>query len=163
MKKLYMVRHAKSSWDNDSVSDFDRTLNHRGLRDAPIMGKKFKELKIIPDSILSSAAMRAKSTARILASEIGFPIEKIEERVDMYLTDPYALQRIINEQNNDCNSLMIVGHNPGMTELANMFAAGITSNLPTCSLVGMEFDVDEWDVVSPGVGTCIFYEYPKKY
>jgi phosphohistidine phosphatase len=162
MKKIYILRHAKSSWNDLAVSDFDRPLNERGKRDAPLMGDKLKELKIVPDLILSSAAKRAFTTATIVAEKINFPQEKIEKREDFYLASSQKILKVINLLDDSFNSVLIVGHNPGLTELANDLGAFQVSNMPTCALVALEFAVDEWQAVHFGLGKHILFEYPKK-
>ncbi len=162
MKKIYILRHAKSSWNDLAVSDFDRPLNERGKRDAPLLGDKLKELKIVPDLILSSAANRAITTAMIVAEKINFPQEKIEKREDFYLASSQKIIKVINLLDDSFNSILIVGHNPGLTELANDLGAFQVSNMPTCALVALEFDVGEWQAVHFGLGKHILFEYPKK-
>lgn len=163
MKILYIVRHAKSSWEDSTMSDFDRPLNNRGLHDAPMMGLKLKELGFIPDQIISSSANRALSTAKLLAESISHPLSKIIETKALYLADLSTMLKIVNSVNDEIDSLMLVGHNPGMTQIINYLAAENLFNLPTCSLSGIRFFIDNWEAVSMGLGKQFVYEYPKKY
>lgn len=163
MKILYIVRHAKSSWEDSTMSDFDRPLNNRGLHDAPMMGLKLKELGFIPDQIISSSANRALSTAKLLAESISYPLSKIIETKALYLADLSTMLKIVNSVNDEIDSLMLVGHNPGMTQIINYLAAENLFNLPTCSLSGIRFFIDNWEAVSMGLGKQFVYEYPKKY
>lgn len=163
MKKLYIVRHAKSSWEDFQINDFDRPLNTRGLNDAQMMGKKFKELGFISQFIISSSANRALTTARILSDNMAINAAKIIESKDLYLAEPSSMIKLINESKNEINSLMLVGHNPGMTQLINYLTGENLYNLPTCALSGIQFDVDDWKALSVGLGKQFAYEYPKKY
>ena len=163
MKKLIVVRHAKSSWEDFQISDFDRPLNSRGLKDAPTMGKKLKELGLVPDQIICSSANRAMTTARLLAQNMGFEIEHIIENKGLYLADPDSIIRLIHTVNNTTETLMLVGHNPGLTYLINDLAGENLFNLPTCALSCIRFEIDDWKAVSSGLGRQVAYEYPKKY
>ncbi len=162
MKKIYILRHAKSSWKDSSLSDFDRPLNERGKRNAPMMGIKMAELNIVPDLVLSSSANRAYTTASIVVEKLNYPKDRIEKRKDLYLASSHAILKIINSADKKHESLMIVGHNPGLTELANDLGAFQVSSMPTCALVALEFAVDEWQAVHWGIGKNILFEYPKK-
>ena len=113
-KTLYIARHAKSSWDDASLSDFERPLNKRGKRDAPFMAEKLKELGVKPDLILSSPAQRAKTTAKHYHEALGSKLE-FDERI--YEASLMSLIYLIQEQFEKVDSLMIVGHNPGLTML----------------------------------------------
>lgn len=163
MKKVYILRHAKSSWADSSQSDFDRPLNERGENDAPFMGEKFSELGIKPDLVLSSPAKRAFNTAAIIAEKINYPFKKIEKQQNMYMAGAHKFLKIINALPDKISSVMLVAHNPGLTELLNDLAGHTTNNMPTCSLAAIEFFVDEWKAISPGSGKLTLYEYPKKY
>ncbi|KAA3614803.1 MAG: histidine phosphatase family protein [Calditrichaeota bacterium] len=162
MKKIYILRHAKSSWKNETLSDFERPLNERGKRDAPLMGLKLSEVGIKPDLILSSAANRAYTTATIIADKMNYPLDGIEKRQDLYLASANKILKMINFLENKHNSVMVVGHNPGLTDLANELGGLQVANMPTCALVALEFSVDEWQAVSWGLGKNLLFEYPKK-
>lgn len=163
MKKLYIVRHAKSSWDDFQISDFERPLNRRGLNDAPMMGKKLKELGLIPQQIISSSANRAITTARLLAENMDFTKSKIIEKKELYLADPNAMMKVANLVKKEIDSLMLIGHNPGLTQLINKLSGENLFNLPTCAISGIQFEVDDWKEISAGLGRQFAYEYPKKY
>jgi phosphohistidine phosphatase len=163
MKKLYIVRHAKSSWSDGSLSDFDRPLNNRGESDAPLIGKVLKKAKVLPDLVISSPAKRAFSTAEIISDKIGYSKDKIVKEIDLYHAGPLDLISIINKVSNNVDSLMIFGHNPGFTYLINTLTNFSLPNLPTCGFAEIELFVDDWKEVSKDVGKVINYEYPKKY
>lgn len=163
MKKLYIVRHAKSSWSDASLSDFERPLNTRGSGDAPMMGKVLKKANIQPDIIISSPAKRALMTAEVFSKIMGYPKKKIKKEIDLYHAGPLDILDIINNVSNSFNRLMIFGHNPGLTHLINTLSNFNLPNLPTCAVVEMELLVDNWNAVSKGTGKVTNYEYPKKY
>lgn len=160
MKTLYIIRHAKSSWAQANTSDFDRTLNDRGFSDAPLMGKVLKEKGILPDAIFTSTAKRALLTATILSKEISFT-KKIKEEPDYYHASASFLLQKINQISDKYDSIFIVGHNPGLTYLAEELTNEDFGNLPTCGIVGVRFEFDSWSMISAGTGDCFYYDYPK--
>ncbi len=164
MKRLYLVRHAKSSWKDDSLADFDRPLNSRGKRDAPFMGKLLaSEYQIAPDVCVSSPAKRAAKTAKILASEIGFPKKRIVYDKNIYEADVPSLLEVLHGLDEKAAHVMLVGHNPGLTNLAEYLADMEIGTIPTCGIFGVEFMVDGWQNVEEGKGHLMFFEYPKKH
>lgn len=163
MKTLYLVRHAKSSWENRNISDFERGLNDRGRRDAPYMAALLKKKNIKIDLILSSPANRALSTARIFAKEFGIPESKIVINENIYEAGKNDLLKVLMEMDNSINNLMLFGHNPGLTYLSNYICDFETDNLPTCSIMGMRLDFDSWKYLGNKTCSFNFFEYPKKY
>lgn len=155
-KTLYIARHAKSSWDDASLSDFERPLNKRGKRDAPFMAEKLKELGVKPDLIVSSPATRAKTTAQYYHEQLGGELE-YDERI--YEASLMSLIYLIQEKFESVNSLMIVGHNPGLTMLNDRVSDKSIYNIPTAAVVAVEFE----DEVGAHKGKQVFYAYPKKY
>lgn len=158
-----MVRHAKSDWSDPATSDYNRTLNKRGLFDAPLMAGKFIELGFIPDRVISSSANRAYTTSKIICEVMGFDPEKIEQTKTLYLASSFTILKMINSFNNKWQSIMLFGHNPGLTELTESLSGVSIGNLPTCALVAIEFKMDDWKQISGGTGTLKAFEYPKKY
>ncbi len=163
MKTLYLVRHAKSSWNHPELTDIKRPLNKRGKRDAPFMGNLLAEKKIKADLIISSPAIRAYSTAKSLASAIGYPLENIICNKNIYEADSYDLLQIVHGLDNKIDFVMLFGHNPGLTELYNKLINKYIGNLPTCAIAAMEFDIKYWEEVETFTGELKFFEYPKKY
>ena len=163
MKRLYLIRHAKSSWSNAALSDFDRPLNDRGTRDAPLIGQRFSKYKVEPDLILSSPAKRAISTAKIIAGEIGYPVKKILTDRCLYLADVPTLLKTVTSLDDTSNKVMIFGHNPGMTEFAETLTSYRIENMPTCSVVCVNFDVRTWKDAKRGEGDLVFFDFPKKH
>lgn len=163
MKELTLLRHAKSSWDNPGLADHERPLNKRGERDAPVMGGRIREAAIRPSLIVSSPAVRAWTTARIVAREIAYPLEFLQRERDLYHAGLQTLIEVAGRQDAGFNSLMMVGHNPGLTQFANFLVPGLTSNVPTCGVVTVSLDIDDWDVNAASSIKLIAYDYPKKY
>jgi phosphohistidine phosphatase len=161
MKTLTLVRHAKSSWKDTSLADRDRPLNKRGERDAPEMGRRIAAAGIRPSLIVSSPAVRAWTTARIIADEIGYPREFLQRDKRLYLASVNAILDVIVAQDNGFNNLMLVGHNPGFTDFANFLVPGLTNNIPTAGVVSVQLDTDDWSLYDrPGV-ELVLYDFPK--
>lgn len=162
MKNLLLVRHGKSSWNFPGLSDHDRPLNDRGKRDAPNIGAALAQRGVIPDAILSSTAVRALSTARIIAGELGFPGESMVTQHDIYLASSNTLQRVIQGMDEAVNTALIVGHNPGMHELAVELSGGESiKSFPTLSVARLELNVVDWSEARPGCGLLIEHLYPR--
>ncbi len=163
MKTLYIVRHAKSSWDNSDLDDFDRPLNERGKRNAPEMGERLKEKGIKPDLIISSSAKRAFSTAKKIAKEVDYPVDKIKKSENLYLASISSAINIIRQVDDSVAALMIFGHNPGWTELSNYLCDVYIDNIPTAGVSAIRFDFDSWAKIDKGKGKMLFFDYPKKF
>ncbi len=163
MKKLYICRHAKSSWKFQEMSDFDRPLNKRGTKDAPFMGKLLAKRNIKPDIILSSPAKRAITTARTVATEIGYPAKKIKEETHIYDARLGYLIDLVQTLPDEANEVMIFGHNPGVTALNNVISKEYIDNIPTSGMVELEFDFNKWCEIEMQSGKLVRYEFPKKY
>lgn len=162
MKTLYLVRHAKSSWDDHDLSDFERPLNHRGEKDAPRMGKFFAHKKFFPELIISSPAVRAYTTAKIVANELNYPKDKLKTDSRIYEAAMKHLVEIIHDIDDSISSVMMFGHNPGFTNLANQLGDKFIDNMPTCSLAAIEMDINSWKEVTRYCGKLVMFEYPKK-
>ncbi|MFB1023508.1 MAG: histidine phosphatase family protein [Vicingaceae bacterium] len=161
MKELYLIRHAKSSWGNSELKDFDRPLNHRGLVSAPEMGRRLSTKNLIPDAIFSSTAVRAMSTAKLVRDQLGSHV-KIVKEPNAYHASAFLLLQIVNSVSNDLNSVFLVGHNPSLTDFAEYLTNEQFGNLPTAAVVGIRFSIEDWGLVSGSTGTLVFYDYPKK-
>ena len=162
MKRLYLIRHAKSSWDDPKLPDFDRPLNDRGKRDAPRMGRRLAEAGHRPDVLLSSPARRAFSTAKRVARALGFRQDDILTNSRLYHADENQLLREVQAQGDEAGSLMLFGHNPGLTEFATRLCRHPFGNVPTCGVVCIDFAVDRWQEVAYDQGVLQLYDYPKK-
>ncbi len=163
MKVLYMVRHAKSTWDEAYTTDFDRPLNKRGRHDAPMMGAVLRERGCAPGIIRSSPAVRAITTARYLAEALGFPLADIETLDHMYGASDRGLLAVVHALPDEVSEAMIVGHNPGMHMLAETLVPLDIANLPTCGIVAAEFGVQRWAEIAPMQGALRFYEHPRAH
>ncbi len=162
MKTLTILRHAKSSWSDAGLSDFDRPLNRRGERDAPRIGERMAESGLRPALILSSPAERALTTAKIVAAKLNYPREFLEKERALYHASLDTLLDIIAAQEDRVNNLMLVGHNPGMTQLANHLLPGIMNNLPTAGTLTVEIDTRDWSLYTQPKATLVRFDYPKK-
>ena len=159
MKTLYIFRHAKSSWDNPDLADFERPLNHRGKTAAPFMGEVMRRHGFIPEVILSSPAVRARETARLAkeAGDLGADI-KHEERI--YEASPQTLRQVAAEIEDEADAAMIVGHNPGMEGFIRLLT-GERESMPTAALAIIELDIDSWKDIDANSGTLQKVMRPK--
>lgn len=162
MKTLTIVRHAKSSWKNTSLSDRDRPLSRRGENDAPDMARRIAAAGIRPSLIVSSPAKRAWTTAKIIARELGYPREFLQREDDLYLASVNTLLDVLVAQDARFNNIMLFGHNPGLTDFANYLVPGLTNNLPTCGVVSASFEQEDWSLYERPEITLDLYDYPKK-
>ena len=143
-KILYLVRHAKSSWKDPSLADRDRPLNKRGKRNSPDMGQRMAAQGHKPDLILSSPAKRARTTARNIARELG--IEEAEIVIDdnLYFTGARGMIGELERVDDQHRKVMLVGHNPAMTDLMNRLCDAQVYNMPTCAIAIIGFDMESW-------------------
>lgn len=163
MKNLLIIRHAKSSWDDPALADFDRPLNKRGKQDAPFMGGLLKDRGLRPERIVSSPAKRASKTAKLIAEAVGYPAQSIDFRQDLYLPDLPALIEIVRAFDDAWGRVFLVGHNPGLTELCNLLTGEQIANIPTSGIASIEFEVGSWSHLMAGAGRLAFFDYPKRH
>jgi phosphohistidine phosphatase len=163
VKTLYIIRHAKSSWDASNIDDFERPLNDRGKRDAPRMGKRLKEKDIHPTLLLSSPAKRALSTAKRIAKVLKYPIDDIKTDRRLYHADEETMLTVVRELKDKQDVVMIFSHNPGLTEFVNSLMDGELDidNVPTCGVVAFQLNFETWKDVDWGKGKLLFFDYPK--
>ncbi len=162
MKRLVLIRHAKSSWNNPGLRDFDRPLNKRGKVDAPEMGRRLAQRSLMPDRLLSSPAKRAIRTAEIIAGAIGFPAGRISRMDRLYGAGVTDLLDILRELNDGDDIVYLVGHNPGLTELINSISSDFLDNLPTCGVFCADFEISSWQETGRHRGTRVFVDVPKQ-
>ena len=162
MRRLTLLRHAKSSWDDPALNDFSRPLSKRGERDAPMMGALLREMGSRPSLIVSSDAVRALSTARIIARAINYPPGFLQTDHRLYLASPREIIETICDEGGQYTDIMIVGHNPGLTELANLIGDTEIDNIPTCGVCVIDLDIDSWEALLRTRGRTERFEYPKK-
>jgi phosphohistidine phosphatase len=162
MKHLYLIRHAKSDWSNESKSDFERGLNKRGKKAILTMANALKEKKVMPDLILASPAKRARLTANGLAKEIGYT-GKIKYIDALYMAEPLDVLSIIKEIKDKYDNVCIVGHNPETTQLTNLMVEEYIENVPTLGIVALELPIKHWQQFKPEKVKLNFFIYPKMY
>ena len=166
MKTLFLLRHAKSSWDNPDLKDFERPLSDRGLADVPVMAERFMSrqgaIESLVDCIICSPAVRTKTTAKLLAEQLAYPQDEIGSNPELYFAGSNMFLKAASLVDETNNSAMLVGHNPAITEFANAMTGESIENIPTCGLVEMQLAIDNWSDIELGSGTLVEFDYPKK-
>lgn len=163
MKMLYLIRHAKSSWDYPDLHDFDRPLGARGLKDAPFMAQMIRDEGVVPDQLVSSPAKRAYSTAVFFAQAQGIQADDIVQNKKIYHAYAEDLLRIVKDWPDEWNTVFLFGHNPTFTSVANYFAEDYIDNVPTCGIVGIQLEADKWAEVRKREGKVNQFWYPKQF
>lgn len=163
LRNLSFVRHAKSSWEDHSLPDVLRPLNRRGQKDAPFMAAKMLSVGNHPELILTSPAVRAKTTAEIFADTFEIPRDKVVERDILYGADVRDITEVIKSIDDSVRSVFVFGHNPTMTILANAFAGVDIDNVPTCGVLQVKTMVEHWKDWSPDISAFVGFYYPKQY
>lgn len=161
MKYLYLVRHAKSSWDDLSLEDAKRPLSERGLRDAPRMARRLKEKDVTIDQMMSSHALRALATCQNFSDVLEYPEENIMIDRSLYHASEDGMLDVVHNLNDSVDTVMIFGHNPGLTDFVNSLTGERIANVPTSGVVACAFDVESWEDISWGSGKLLFFDYPK--
>ncbi len=159
---LYIVRHAKSSWDDAALRDFDRPLNERGKNDAPLMGRRLQKRGIAPDIMISSSAKRARSTAKRIARELNFSETQIRFTDSLYHAEPEMILSVIHQLPDTAHSVMVFGHNPGLTDFVNQYMDVHIDNIPTCGIVAAKFNLHSWKDIGSVKGELVFFDFPKQ-
>jgi phosphohistidine phosphatase len=162
IKKLFVVRHGKSSWEQPGVEDIDRPLKERGIKNsyeiAELITKKYPH----PDCLITSPASRALNTAIIFSRILNTPPDQLIVKDSLYLAEVEEIEEILFEQNNKWNSIMIFGHNPGFTDFVNKYSNLRLQNLPTAGLVYMQFKADKWREIAKNNLLDCSTEFPKE-
>ena len=159
MRTLFLVRHAKSSWDNPGLRDFDRSLNERGQTDAPRMAQMLVKEGYQPDLLVSSPAKRALTTALFFAEAFKINPDSVVREPNIYEAFPQEILRIISNLPNEAQTIMIFGHNPTFTDVVNRFTDDFIENLPTCGVVKITSTAPSWNEFYEGnskVTACFF-------
>lgn len=163
MLRLTLVRHAKTEPALPGKPDWERALEPQGLRDAPRMAARLKERGHTPDKILSSPALRAITTANIFARELEIPEKLVVQDERLYLANSSALFSVVRELGGDAQHLLIVGHNPGLTEFADELSCERSvDHLPTCGVYSLQFKIANWSALEPASGVDAELDYPNK-
>ncbi|MFO1417794.1 MAG: histidine phosphatase family protein [Methylotetracoccus sp.] len=163
MKQLFVIRHAKSSWSDPSLSDRDRPLNKRGKHDAPLMGRVLRERGAGPDLMVASPARRARKTALLIAEEIGYPREAISIDERIYEAGTTGIMELIEALPESAERVYLIGHNPVLTDLVNELTGDVVGHLPTCAIAAIEFAGEAWSETMRGAGRLMFFDYPKRH
>ena len=161
MKTLFLVRHAKSSWDDPALPDKDRALNDRGKRDAPKMGKRLAKRDVAPDLILSSPARRALTTAELIARKLDYKLKDIVVDDRLYAGAADDLLEVIQKLGDKLESVMLFGHNPELTELAHRLSSEIT-HMPTCAVAEFTYTTKSWSKIGKAEAAEVALDCPKK-
>lgn len=160
--RLTLLRHAKTEAQHSGQEDWDRVLEPRGQKDAPEMARRLRERKLKPDLMITSPAVRALATAQIFARELHLSASKLRQDERLYLASPKVLKEVIRELGGKVAHLMIVGHNPGLTEFADKVSAERDiDNMPTCALYTLEFEIKDWSELEWDSGVNVDFDYPK--
>lgn len=161
MKKIYLVRHAKSSWEDAGVDDMDRPLKGRGIRDAYGTATWLKQNGDKPQLLVSSPATRALHTALIFAREMDIPFQQVQIDARIYEAGPGTLMEVIKGLSNEVDSVMLFGHNPGLTTLVNRCIDHVIDNVPTTGVACLKFNGTSWSTLDQQA-ELVFFDYPKR-
>ncbi len=157
MKKLFLIRHAKSDWTNPELKDIERYLNERGYSNANMMAAKFN---YVPDLIISSPAIRAISTALIFARNLNYSTNTISIKQELYESSIEDYLSVINSIDNNFSTVLLFAHNPTISDVAQHLTQSLPMDMPTCAIAGISFDTDDWRKVK--MGELFLFDYPKK-
>lgn len=163
MKKLILIRHAKSGWGSPDLGDIDRPLNNQGKKDASLMGERLSQYSIQPDLILSSPAKRAMKTAEIITKSLGYSVDKIVMLASLYTFDVKELLTIVQDINGRYQMVIVVGHNPAITRLAEYSTGFQVDQIPPCGVFCIRFENLSWEMVGIANGTAEFFDSPQQH
>jgi phosphohistidine phosphatase len=168
-KRLILLRHAKSAWDNQDIADFERPLSNRGRKAAPLVGAYLARKKYVPELVLCSSAMRASETLDLTIA--GWPKQPVVRKLkSLYLAMPREMLKRLQTSGNEFASVMLVGHNPGIADLANWLShdgdaaarAALSRKFPTGAVAVIDFDVEDWKDVDAETGRLVDFATPKQ-
>ncbi|MBX9781457.1 MAG: histidine phosphatase family protein [Chitinophagaceae bacterium] len=161
MKQLIIVRHAKSSWANIGMSDFERPLNERGNRDAPEMANRLINRNVVIDAFVSSTANRALTTAIYFAKTFGKKQTDIITVPELYHASTATFYQVVKKLNNTFQTVALFSHNPGITDFVNELTNTSIDNMPTCGIFAVKIDTNNWMEFIHAAKTFWFVDYPK--
>lgn len=150
MKTVFIVRHAKSSWEYEEIKDWERPLKKRGIKDANLVSLKLKNLGIKPDACVSSSAARALNTALIFCENLNFPFSNLKINHSLYSFSDRYLVKTIKALDGAYEQAMIFSHDHGINDFVNRFGSQVIDHIPTCSVVQIDFDVKHWKDIKKG-------------
>lgn len=162
MRELILIRHAKSDWSNPLLDDFERPLNKRGEKNAPFMAKILKKEIQKPDLIISSPSFRTKLTLEYFLKEFEYKGEVIFEK-SIYEAPFENLLKVIKNVDDKYKTIFLIGHNPGLNDLANFLLGSFEDNIPTSGVLKIDFDTNSWKNISKDNSKLIFFKYPKMF
>ena len=164
MKRLILIRHAKSSWDNAALADFDRPLNERGRRDAPLMAQRYAHAAELPLQIVASPAVRATSTALIFAEALNVSADTVRYEPEIYEATVETLLSVVRGLSDELPNAVLFGHNPGFTDLIQLLVDDRLPfiELPTRGIAVLAFDVAQWSDIVPGDAQLQAFRCPKE-
>lgn len=163
MKTLYLIRHAKSDWAIETIPDVDRPLNSRGYADSHKMSQELKEKKISPDLVLSSPAIRAISTALIFCRKLNYDPSLLMINKNLYYTNAKEYLKVIGSIDNKYNTVFLFGHNPIITDCANVLAGPLAEEMSTCGIAGIKSKTNDWASFKDGPNELIHFDFPKNH
>lgn len=160
MKYLTLVRHAKSSWKDPSLSDYHRPLNKRGLRDLPALCERLAGFKLQPDRLIYSPARRTQTTAEGIIHKLSIAADMVLPCASVYEATATELLNLIRSEADNTDHLMLVGHNPGLQDLGDLLSGEAVPHLPTSAVLHLALHIDHWQEAGPATATCQLLDYP---
>lgn len=160
-KTLYLFRHAKSSWDDPGLSDFDRPLNKRGEKAAPLMGKVMRARDVCPSVVICSPAKRTRQTAKMALKKAGLDEAEIVFENGLYLATTGGLIEIIQKTDDLLSTAMLIGHNPGLSDLVYLLT-GVEEAFPTAALACLRLNIAHWKDIKTGCGRIEWIVRPRE-
>lgn len=161
MKTLLLIRHAKSSWDDPGLSDFDRPLNERGKKDAPVMAERLYDRGIRIDAFITSPARRARKTAEQFAKRYKKEKDDLLLKTELYMAGEEAFNSIIEKLDDKFDCVAVFSHNPGLTDFASTLTDARTDNIPTCGIFAVSIEAKKWSKFKEAKKKFLFFDYPK--
>lgn len=159
MKTLFLIRHAKSDWENALLKDIERPLNERGYAAANLMSSG---LGASPGLIVTSPAVRAASTALIFARNLNYDPNTVLIKKELYDSSVKDYLGVIRQIDEAFDTVLLFGHNPTISDTADHLTKGLPMEMPTCAIAGIRFDAESWSKVKAGSGELFLFDYPKK-
>lgn len=163
VKEVCFVRHAKSNWDHPGLKDFDRPLDERGIRDAPMMAREMKKLGLRPNLIITSGAKRARSTAEYFKNEFGLSDNQFIIRNELYEATAEKVYEVLKSAPDEAGFVYMFGHNPTFTWVANNLSGVSIDNVPTCGVVHAQTNIQSWKKFKPEYAAFVGFHFPKQF
>lgn len=161
MKHIYLIRHAKSDWNNQWLTDFERPLNTRGVHDTEKIGKELNKLGFNPEKIIASSSKRTTETIQLLCKHIPFNFKHVKFNSKLYHPSIENFIHVLEDLPDELDSVALVSHNYGISEFADYLTESFMEAMPTCAVVYIALEIDSWKEIVRGVGIKKWYIYPK--